>query len=403
MDKLKITMFGEFSVSYGENIITEQSKRSKKMWTLLQFMIANHNRDISQSELTDLLWGEKNSENPVGALKTSLHRLRSCLAELKLPEGQEIIVNAMGTYAFNNRLDCDIDFDRFETLYKKSLAAQSEKEKTALSLEALEIYKGDFLHKSKDDEWVKPIHAYYHSLYLRIVHETIETMYRHKYFSELLDICRRALTIEQLDDRIHYYYVKALFESGDKAAAKEHYAYVMDLFYNKYAINPLPEFVALYEETVKDDRTYGTDFGILKGQLDDMREDPGAFYCEFAFFKHVYQLEVRDAARSGRPTHLCLLTALSKTQEPLETKRLSRVMSKLSDCIRSYLRSRDVFSRYSASQFVILLTNTTKEQAEMILNRILKRLKQDNPKMNCTVLYRFDKVGREKSEGSDGK
>ena len=69
-------MLGEFSVTYGENRITEQSKRSKKMWTLLQFLIANHNRDISQSELINLLWGEKSSENPVGALKTSLHRLR---------------------------------------------------------------------------------------------------------------------------------------------------------------------------------------------------------------------------------------------------------------------------------------------------------------------------------------
>ena len=51
MDKLKITMLGEFSISYGENVITEQSKRSKKMWTLLQFLVAKHNREISQKEL----------------------------------------------------------------------------------------------------------------------------------------------------------------------------------------------------------------------------------------------------------------------------------------------------------------------------------------------------------------
>ncbi|MDE7233895.1 MAG: hypothetical protein K2N29_02435, partial [Ruminiclostridium sp.] len=99
--------------------------------------------------------------------------------------------------------------------------------------------------------------------------------------------------------------------------------------------------------------------------------------------------------RSGRIAHLCLLTAVSKTQEDLESKQLGRVMAKLSDCIRVSLRSRDVFSRYSASQYVMLLTNTTKEQAEMILNRILKRFKRDNPKLNCTLLYRFDRVGRE--------
>ncbi len=391
-------MLGEFSISYGDNVITEHSKRSKKMWTLLQFMIANHNREISQSELIGLLWGDKESENPVGALKTSLHRLRACLAQLGLPDDVEIIVNSMGTYALNNWLDCDIDFDRFEALYKKSLIAQSEKEKTALYREALEIYKGDFLNKSKNDSWVMPINTYYHSLYVRIIHDTIDIYHKHKYYSELANICRRAFEIENLDDRIHLYYIKALLEMGEKSAAKSHYTYVMDLFYNKNGINPSPEFVALYEQTVKDDNSSNADFGVLKGQLDSVTDNAGAYYCEFAFFKHVYQLEIRDAARNNRPTHLCLITAVSKTQEELETKALNRVMEKLKECIRNSLRSRDVFSRYGASQYVLLLTNTSKEQAEMVLNRILKRFKRDNPKMNCSLLYKFDRAGKSTEE-----
>lgn len=394
MEKLIITTFGEFSISYGDKTITERSKRSKKMWTLLQFMIANHNRSISQSELINLLWANKNSENPVGALKTSLHRLRACLSELGLPEDKEIIINSMGSYAFNNALECEIDFDRFEALYKRSVAAQSEKEKTKIYLEAIELYKGDFLNRSRDDSWVAPLTTYYHSLYVRIVRELVETMYKHGYYSDLVSICRKAITIENLDDFIHYYYIKGLFETGDKSTAKAHYAYVMDLFYNKHGINPSPEFVSLYEQTVKDDRSYNVNFGILKGQLDDAGEDTGAFYCEFPFFKHVYQLEVRDAIRNDRPTHLCLITAVSKDQEELEPKALNRVTGKLADCIKGSLRSRDVFSRYSASQFVMLLTNTSKEQAEMVLNRILKKFKKENPKLNCALLYKFDKVGK---------
>ncbi len=394
MEQLKITMLGDFSISYGNNVITEQSKRSRKMWTLLQFMIAKHSREIPQSELIDLLWGDKNSDNPVGALKTSLHRLRSCLDALGLPEGTEIIINSMGTYSLNSWLDCYIDFDEFEALYKKSMLAQSEKEKTNLYLEAIELYKGDFLNHSRAESWVAPMTNYYHSLYLRIVHDTIEILYKHKYYSELMNVCRKALEIEKLDDKIHLYYVKALLDTGETAAAKRHYAYVMDLFYNKNGQNPSPEFVALYEKTVKDDSAYNADFGILKGQLDSIDDGIGAYYCEFAFFKHVYQLEIRDAVRSGRPTNLCLLTAVSKSQEELETKQLNRIMTRLSDCISSSLRSRDVYSRYGASQFVLLLSNTTKEQAAMVLDRILKRFKRDNPKLGCTLLYKFDRAGK---------
>ena len=188
MEKLKITMLGEFSMSYGDNVITEQSKRSKKMWTLLQFMIANHNREISQTELINLLWGDKESENPVGALKTSLHRLRACLDGLGLPDGAEIIVNSMGTYSLNSRIDCEIDFDEFDALYKKSTLAQSEKERTTLYLAAIALYKGDFLQRSRSDGWVVPINNYYHSLYLRIVHETIDILYKHKYYTELINV-----------------------------------------------------------------------------------------------------------------------------------------------------------------------------------------------------------------------
>jgi hypothetical protein len=203
-------------------------------------------------------------------------------------------------------------------------------------------------------------------------------MYKHGYYNDLVSICRKAITIEKLDDFIHYYYIKGLFETGDKSTAKSHYAYVMDLFYNKHGINPSPEFVSLYEQTVKDDRSYNVNFGILKGQLDDAGDDTGAFYCEFPFFKHVYQLEVRDAIRNDRPTHLCLITAVSKNQEELEPKSLNRVTGKLADCIKGSLRSRDVYSRYSASQFVMLLTNTSKEQAEMVLNRLTSDAFQDS-------------------------
>ena len=394
MEKLKITMLGDFSMSYGENVITEQSKRSRKMWTLLQFMIANHNREISQSELISLLWGEKESDNPVGALKTSLHRLRACLDSLGLPDGAEIIINSMGSYSLNSRLDCYIDFDEFDALYKKSMLAQSEKEKTNLYLAAIDLYKGDFLNRSRSESWVTPINNYYHSLYIRIVHDTIEILYKHKYYSELMNVCRKAFDIEKLDDRIHLYYVKALLETGETVAAKQHYTYVMDLFYNKNGLNPSPEFVALYEKTVKDDNAYNADFGVLKGQLDSIDDGIGAYYCEFAFFKHVYQLEIRDAQRSGRQTTLCLITAVSKSQEELESKQLNRIMTKLSDCISSSLRSRDVYSRYSASQFVMLLSNTTREQAGMVLDRIMKRFKRDNPKLGCTLLYKFDRAGK---------
>ncbi len=392
MDILKINMLGEFSITYKNKIINEKSRRAKKMLTLLQYLITYHNREISQSELIELLWAENSSENPTGALKTSLHRLRAMLSELELPEGQDIIVNSAGTYAFNNALECEIDFDIFESLYKKSVQALSEKEKTALYLKAIEIYKGDFLPKAGDDAWVAPMNKYYHALYVRIVREAVAILERHKRYEDIIGICRKAILIEKLDDSIHYNLIKSLLAIGDKSAAKAHYSYVMDLFYNQNGINPSPELVALYEQTLENENALNVDLDSVKEILYEKDEIAGAFFCEYEFFKHIYQLEIRDAERYARPVHICLITVTDKNGMLPDPRELNKTMNKLIGCIKMSLRSRDVFARYSASQFIILLPNINGSDCETVLGRINSRYTAENPKSESVLNYKYDAV-----------
>ena len=103
MNKLKITMFGEFSISCNENAISEHSKRSKKLWLLLQYLLVNHTRSVTQSELIDVLSGEDEGVNPASALKTQIHRLRDVLSELKHP--MPIIICVNGAYCINPEIE----------------------------------------------------------------------------------------------------------------------------------------------------------------------------------------------------------------------------------------------------------------------------------------------------------
>lgn len=393
MSVLKINMLGEFSLTYNENVLNEQSKRSKKMWTLLQYFIAFHDREISQTELINLLWPKGESENPNSALKTQLHRLRMMLSELQLPEGQEIIVNSMGTYAFNNALDAYIDFNEFETLFKKSSVPNiSDKEKLQYYLRAIEIYKGDFLHKSSSKSWIAPINAYYHSLYLRMVKRAVEILYTFKKYADVIDICRKAITIDSFDENVHYYLIRALVDSGDRQGAKAHYMYVMDLYYNQQGMNPSQELISLYEETVRTNKDYVMDISRIKSELNEKEAAAGAFYCEYEFFKHVYQLEVRDAERNDKQIHICLITVTDKDENVPNPKALNKTMEKLISSIRFSLRSSDVFARYSASQFIVMLPMTSNEISEMVMQRISKRFKRDNPKSQAMIMYKYEPV-----------
>ena len=112
---LKVWMLGEFSISMGEARIDDSGNRSRKVWLLLAYMIYNRNRPVSQEELISLLWGEDTgSTNPVNALKTMLHRVRTMLNQLDPTAGHSLIVRRGGSYAWNTDFDVDLDVERFD-------------------------------------------------------------------------------------------------------------------------------------------------------------------------------------------------------------------------------------------------------------------------------------------------
>ncbi|MBR3910234.1 MAG: winged helix-turn-helix domain-containing protein, partial [Anaerotignum sp.] len=64
METLYIRMLGEFSLQYGENTISDNNNRSKKVWLLLAYLICQKGRIVSRQELIQLLWGDDSSSNP---------------------------------------------------------------------------------------------------------------------------------------------------------------------------------------------------------------------------------------------------------------------------------------------------------------------------------------------------
>ena len=79
-NKIHITMFGQFSISYRDKRLCENEYRGSKMISLLEYLISQRGREITQNELIDLLWSD--SKNPANALKTLVHRTRAMLDEM---------------------------------------------------------------------------------------------------------------------------------------------------------------------------------------------------------------------------------------------------------------------------------------------------------------------------------
>ena len=387
MNKLRIVMFGEFSISYNDNTISEHSKRSKKLWLLLQYLAVHHDRAIPQSELIDILSGEDEGANPVSALKTQIHRLRDILSELKceLP----IIVCINGAYCINPEIETEIDVEVFEKAFKSAADEDDPTEKLRLILEAVNIYSGDFLSKSAYESWVVSLNTYYRSIYGKAVKTAIELLSKAGKLHDIIAICSKATAINPYDEFVHYSHIKALAELGEQESAKKQYEIVTDFMMNKFGITPSKELMELYDTAIKTNKSIQPDIDVVVADLKDKMPVTGAFFCEYQIFKHLYQLEMRDAQRTGASVNVCLLTVCDSNGEIPSQNPLNKAVQRLQDCISRSLRGSDIFARYSVSQFVVLLLNTNEQNGSIIMKRIEKAFRRENTNKDIELKYIF--------------
>lgn len=145
---LRVQMLGEFTLQYGCQMISDNDNRSRKVWLLLAYMIYCRNRSISQEDLVNLLWGEEErSSNPLNALKTMFHRVRTMLNQLDTSAGHTLIIRRDGSYTWNPDVEFFFDVEEFEALCRAGAAAEDEETRLEIYMQALELYQGDFLSK----------------------------------------------------------------------------------------------------------------------------------------------------------------------------------------------------------------------------------------------------------------
>lgn len=386
-DKIMIHMLGRFTLSYKGNVISDQDNRSKKIWTLLEYLITFHTREISNAALIDLLWhGTDNSVDPENALKTILHRTRAILSKLGFT-GAKMIIHRRDTYAWNNDLPFVIDAEQFEqacTLASDPNLPVTERLKHYYH--AFELYQGNFLPKSAEEDWAVPVVTYYHSLYIKAIHNMIDLLLAQEKYEEVIHICSSATILDPYDELIHYHLIRGLYMTGKQKQAIEQYDYVIRLFYDTFAINPSAAITNLYQEIMQKEQSSVSDLNIIKEQLREHNARKSAYLCDYSVFQNIYRIEARSAVRSGLSVFLCLITLNLQKSTP-DNSLMAAAMARMSDTIAQSLRTGDIYSRFSVNQYIIMLPAASYENCTAIGARILKSFANSKPKLNVSTSY----------------
>lgn len=392
--ELNVQMFGNFQMRNEEGVLTAENIHSEMLTRLLTYMLCHRDKSVTVQELVDLLWPEDESDNPAGALKNLMYRLRNLLK--KTWGSYDFIITGRGAYQWNSQIPLKVDVEEFEQYCRNMTSENEVEEQIRKGKEAIELYQGTFLPELSAEYWAISMATYYNSMYLATMKKLAELMEQEQRYEELESLCRKELRFEPIDEEIHCYLMRALIAENKQQAAAEHYKKTVKYLYDTLGVRPSQEMQDIYEEMQKRQHNHESNIDIIQEELKEKGTATGAFLCEYGVFRKIYALESRSSSRMGISIHLTLMSMyldskLSSDEE--EYKRyLSEGMDELGKTLVGGLRSSDVICRYSANQFLIMLPACQYEDAKMVVNRLKNRFYQSGKTKRVILQYSVDEI-----------
>ena len=385
---LQVQMLGQFTLRYGDRTISDSDDRSRRVWSLLAYMLYNHGRSFAQEELIHLYWSNnEKSADPGNALKSIFHRIRTALDKLQPGLGRLLIRRKAGRYFWNNIMPLSLDIEDFEAHFHAAEAAGDDDVRLAEYQAALALYAGDPLPRMTDEIWTIPIVAYYHSLYTRAAAGAIELLEQQERTAEAVALCRRAIHIEPYQEDLYEHLMRGLLRTGDMKGAMSVYEEMSEQLFAHFGVMPSETLRTLYRQATRtvNDRTLTMD--EVCSQLEEPAPHSGAMVCEYDFFKILYRAEARSIARNGHSANICLLSVSGKDGEMLARRSLDPAMNNLQVLVQNNLRRGDVIARCSISQYIILLPQANYENSRMVADRLVSAFYRRYPHSPARLRY----------------
>lgn len=374
-EPIRIQMLGDFVLRYQEQSLSGENVRAKQVWTLLEYILANRNKEISMDKLCNVLWGDDAIEDPANALKNLAYRLRTILKKtLVLPDNNTIIFKH-GAYIWNPQVHCIIDADQFEDYCQKGLTEQdniSEQQRLNHLRKALSVYKGGFLPQSAYKDWVVPLSIYYQRLYMSVVEKCCNILLQQHQYKEVEEISTNAIAIDPFTESNHALLIKALVASNNQKKAKQHYQSVREMFRDELGVEPSELITKLYENVINSHIAFEKDIAVVKKDLKEAIHATSALCCSYEMFKMIYRLQARTILRTKQTVCIMLLSA--ETIDALPDKEWENFMEKTKLLMAAALRKNDVVCRYGKTQFLVMLSEITYENTIKVLRRIVDKI-----------------------------
>ena len=394
-DKIRIQMMNSFALYINEIKVDQMVDKSRKGVSLMQILILNRGESVPNHRLMSALWSEEKSSNPENALKTLVSRMRALLNQV-VPDLGRCIVAERGAYSWQCMPGMTVDVYEIEDIFTR-LEGREENELVRRELYArlLQLYGGDLLLGSEQNEWALSRATTLHNRYMAAVYSYLEMLKQQEDYDSIISVCRRALEVDNLDDRLHMDLMSALIKTERNNEAMLQYKYVMHLYYHYLGVRPSDNMQEFYKQIVNSGKTLDLNLESIRNELRESNEQRGAFICEYMVFKEIFNLQMRNLERLGSTMFLGVIMVGNLDGSVMDSMRQDNIMQGLIEILRQNLRKGDTVARFSPTIVALLLPMVNYNTGHMVMERVKARFYQKYP--NCSVAFNY-RIGPLSSE-----
>ena len=375
---LDVHMLGDFSVMYDGQPISFGKNTTTKAMKLLQILMYYGEQGIAREKLLNSLYVREELADASNNLRVTVHRLKKMITDAGLPADEYISIKK-GIYSWQAPMQTVVDARQFASLYKESQEIEDADQKMELLKEICRMYRGEFLPALSGEEWVLLESVQYKKIYSEALRELCELLMARGEYEETLSFCEPACRMYPFDEwqsvRIECFislkrYKEALKEYEDTAK----------LFFEELGITPSDRLLKQFDQMSNQmNHAKPRELQEIKQRLKEEEDQGGAYYCSLPSFRDSYRLVSRMLERNGQSAYLMLCSITDGKGHPMEKPEKLEIMTEeLQNTIQHCLRRGDSFTKYSPSQYLILLMGTNKENCGMIFERLRKYFSKEH-------------------------
>ncbi len=241
----RVHTLGNFLLIRDETPLEFSGKVQKMPLAMLKALIASGGVDVREESISDALWPDTEGDKSHSAFSTTLQRLRFLTGSdrcIQLKEGRLSL----------NPSCCWVDVWSFEHLLDRAHAlwAGSADQAFAITLQAVDLYKGSFLPNDQDQWWTTSMRERTKSKFIRAIVRLGHYLEEHGQWTEAAGYYQKGLEADNLSEEFYQSLMLCYQSEGKTGEALAVYAQCKRVLASILDIEPSQKTEAIYR-TIK--------------------------------------------------------------------------------------------------------------------------------------------------------